>query len=351
MLYNETSTIMKLKLWINIVTFVAIGIVVIFARHDIALAFQKLQHLNLLVLVLMIPAQFFAFYAVGRVYYHFFKATGTPLPMKTLVPAAVELNFVNHIFPSGGISGFSYLTVRLKHDNISTAKATLAQLVRFTLAFVTFILLLLVALVLLATEDKVNRFIMLIAAALTFTILFGTLTVTYVISKESRIREFTQGLSRALNRVIHLVRRHHPETINLKRTEKTFTELHEDYVTLRGEFRKMWLVVVWALLANIAEIALIYVAFVAHGAWINPGALIIAYAIATTAGLIAILPGGLGVYEPLMATVLLSAGVPADLALSATLVSRVVTLVLALGSGYVLYQRTLRRYGDVSPRS
>jgi uncharacterized protein (TIRG00374 family) len=342
---------MKIKLWINVLTFVAIIVVVIFARHDILLAFQKMTELNLWVLALMVPAQFFAFYCVGRVYYHFFKATGTPLSLKTLVPAAVELNFVNHIFPSGGISGFSYLTMRLKRDNISTAKATLAQLVRFTMAFVTFIGLLLLALMMLAAEDRVNRFIMLLAAALTFTILFGTLIVTYVIGRGDRIREFTQALSRALNRVIHIVRPHHPETINLKRTEKMFNELHEDYVLLRRDFRKMGLVVLWALLANVAEIALIYIAFVAHGSWINPGALIIAYAIATTAGLIAILPGGLGVYEPLMATVLLSAGVPADLALSATLVSRVVTLVLALGSGYVLYQRTLRQHGAITPQS
>lgn len=342
---------MKLKLWINILTFVAIGVVLIFARHDILLALQKLQSLNLWILSLMIPAQFLAFYCVGRVYYHFFKATDSPLPMKTLVPAAIELNFVNHVFPSGGISGFSYLTFRLKRDGVSTAKSTLAQLVRFSLAFITFIGLLLLALVLLAMEDRVNRFIMLIAAALTFTILFGTLIVAYVVGKEERIREFTQGLSRVLNRVIHIVRPHHPETINLKRTEGVFTELHQDYNLLRRDFRKMWPVVGWALLANLAEIGVIYIAFVAHDAWVNPGALIIAYAIATTAGLIAILPGGLGVYEPLMAGVLLSAGVPGSIALSATLVSRVVVLVLALGSGYILYHRVVKRYGAASTQS
>lgn len=342
---------MKIKLWINILTFVAIAVVLIFARHDIALAFEKMQQLNLWVLALMIPAQFVAFYCVGRVYFHFFKATDSPLPMKTLVPAAVELNFVNHVFPSGGISGFSYLTLRLKHEGVSTAKSTLAQLVRFTLAFITFIGLLLLALVLLAMEDHVNRFIMLVAAALTFTILFSTLTLTFVIGKRERIREFTQVMSRALNKVIHLVRPRHPETINLKRTEKVFNELHDDYLMLRRDFGKMWPVVGWALLANLAEIGVIYIAFVAHGEWINPGALIIAYAIATTAGLIAILPGGLGVYEPLMAGVLLSAGVPGSVALSATLVSRVVTLVLALGSGYFLYHRTLKRYGDTSLKS
>ncbi len=336
---------MRLKLWINIITFAAIVLVVIFARHDIVQAFQKMQQLNLWVLALMIPGQFFAFYAVAKVYDSFFKATGSPLPLKTLLPAVVELNFVNHIFPSAGVSGFSYLTMRLRRDDVSTAKAALAQLTRFILAFVTFIGLLLVALVLLALQDQVNRFVILLSAALTFTILFGTLAVAYIIGSEYRIRDFTQGLTRLLNRLIHLFRRSHPETINLGRVERTFTELHRDYQLLRQDFGKMKPAVWWALVANVAEVAVIYVAFVAHGEWINPGALIIAYAVATIAGLVAILPGGLGVYEPLMAAVLVSSGVPSGIALSATLVSRVVALVLALGTGYILYQRAVRRYG------
>lgn len=337
---------MKIKLWINIATFAAIILVIIFARHDIALAIAKMETLNLWVLALMVPAQAFAFFAVAKVYDHFFRATGSPLPMKTLMPAAIELNFVNHIFPSGGVSGFSYLTLRLRHDDISTAKSTLAQLVRFILAFVTFIGLLLVALLLLAIENRANRFIILVASALTFTILFATVSVVYIVGSEYRIRDFTRGLGRFLNRAIHIVRRGHPETINLKNVERTFSELHHDYMLIRGDLGKMKGAVLWALIANIAEIGLIYIAFVAHGAWINPGALIIAYAFATVAGLLAILPGGVGVYEPLMATTLLSAGVSGSLALSATLVSRVVVLALALGSGYILYQRTLRRYGD-----
>jgi uncharacterized membrane protein YbhN (UPF0104 family) len=57
------------------------------------------------------------------------------------------------------------------------------------------------------------------------------------------------------------------------------------------------------------------------------------------------LPGGIGVYEPLMVGVLLSAGVPSGVAVSATLVSRVISLLLALSSGYFLYHRALRHYG------
>src|SRR6266496_2626578 len=71
-LYNKCK--MKFKLWLNIATFIAIALVVVFARHDIVLALQKLQQLNIWILLLMVPAQFFAFYAVAKVYYHFFKA-------------------------------------------------------------------------------------------------------------------------------------------------------------------------------------------------------------------------------------------------------------------------------------
>ncbi len=341
---------MKVKVWLNIATFVAVGLIIYFGRHDIQAAFEKMLSLNVWVLVLLIPVQLFAFFAVARVYYHFFKATGKPVRMRTLLPAIIELNFVNHIFPSGGVSGFSYLPFRLKWDGVSTAKSTLAQLTRFVLTFVTYIGLLIVALFLLALEDHAGRLIIFIATALTFTILFLTVAVAYVIGSESRIQNFTKDLAAILNRIIHIFRSSHPETIRLAKVERTFHELHQDYMRLKGDFGKMRQVVLWALIMNIAEVALVYIVFVAHGAWVNPGAVIIAYAVAAIAGLLAILPGGVGVYEPLMAAILLSAGVPYDVALSSTLVFRVATLILALGPGYIFYHLTLKRYGRNNPQ-
>lgn len=341
---------MKLKLWLNIATFIAVGLVVFFGWHDIAAAFQKMLTLNAWVLALMIPAQLFAFLAVAKIYYHFFKATGMNVSLKVLIPAVIELNFVNHVFPSGGVSGFSYLPFRLKHEGISTAKATLAQLGRFVLTFVTFIVLLILALFMLALEDHASRVIIVIATALTVTIVFTTGIVGYVIGSEARIKGFTKGLAATLNRLIHIFRKSHPETIHLDRVERTFHELHLDYMLVKKDFGKMRQAIWWAFVLNVAEVSLIYIVFIAHGEWVNPGGVIIAYAVATIAGMLAILPGGLGVYEPLMAAVLLSAGVPNDIALSATLVSRVVTLVLALGPGYVLYHLTLRRHGKNNPQ-
>lgn len=78
---------------------------------------------------------------------------------------------------------------------------------------------------------------------------------------------------------------------------------------------------------------------------INPGALIIAYAVANFAGLIAVLPGGVGVYEGLMTATLASAGVNKGLALSATVVFRILTMALFLPIGYFYYQKTLKQIG------
>src|SRR5882724_7379672 len=145
---------MKLKLWLNVITFGALGLIILFAWGDIARAFEKMLTLNIWVLLLIIPAQFFAYFSLAKVFFYFFKATGVRLSMKQLFAPMLELNFVNHIFPSGGASGFSYLTLRLKPYDVSTAKSTLAQIARFASTFLAFVLMLFIALFLLAAQGN-----------------------------------------------------------------------------------------------------------------------------------------------------------------------------------------------------
>ena len=44
--------------------------------------------------------------------------------------------------------------------------------------------------------------------------------------------------------------------------------------------------------------SLLYLVFVAFGFWVNPGAVILAYAVANFMGLVSILPGGLVFMKP-----------------------------------------------------
>jgi hypothetical protein len=192
----------------------------------------------------------------------------------------------------------------------------------------------------------VNPLVVLAVSSIAFTILFSTGILMFVISQKSRIDNFTSRMAMWINKLIHVFRRKHPETISLRGVRKMFLELHADYVQVRGNLKDMLPVLRWAVITNLAEMSLLYIAFLAHGVWVNPGAVLIALVVANLVGLIAILPGGVGLYEPLMTAVLISGGIPAALALSATLVYRVISLLVSLITGYFLYHRALNRYGS-----
>lgn len=331
------------KFWINVATIAALLILVIVSRTAIVDAFKKLGQLNAAALLLMLPLQALNYYSVARLYKDYFEAQGEKLKLSTMYSVALELNFVNHVFPSGGVSGFSYLSLRLKQEGISTAKSTLAQILRFALTFVSFLALLFLGMLILALRRHTSPLTILISSSIAFLTLFGVVVGGYIISDRKRIQAFTGWLPKALNKVIGLVRRHRRETINISKVEKTMEDLHQDYVLLSRDWKALKKPFIWALLVNVTDIFTIYAVYMAFGSLINPGALIIAYAVANFAGLVAVLPGGVGIYEGLMTATLTSAGVDKALALSATVVYRVLNMTYALPVGYYLYQKALKR--------
>ncbi len=333
------------KFWLNILTIGALLVLVIITRHQIVEAFKKLGDLNASALLLMIPLQALSYYGVARLYKDYFRNQGEEISLKTMYSIALELNFVNHVFPSGGVSGFSYLSLRLKQQGISTAKSTLAQILRFGLTFISFIGLLFLGMLFLALQRHTSPLTILVASSITFMTFFGVIIAVYIISDLKRINGFVSFLPKAVNRVVGVFRQHNKGIINIEKIEHTMTDLHNDYVLLAKDWKQLKMPLIWSLVINVAEVLTIYTVYMAFGSLINPGALILAYAVANFAGLIAVLPGGVGVYEGLMTATLASAGVDKALALSATVVYRVLSMVVFLPIGYVLYQRVIKRVG------
>lgn len=341
---------LDVKFWINIVTLVALVVLVVISWEQIVGAFRELRSLNISILVFLIPLQGLSYFAVARLYKDFFDAQGDHVPLRTMYKVALELNFVNHVFPSGGVSGFSYLSVRMKQLGVSVAKSTLAQILRFALTFLSFIVILLFGMVMLAFGANTSPLIILICSTIIFATIAGAAIGVYIITSPSRIKSFVSWLPKFLNYVGRYFKRG-KNLINMRRVEHTLEELHEDYKVLSKDMRLIKWLFVWSLVINIAELLTIYSVYVALGSFINPGALIIAYAVANFAGLIAVLPGGIGVYEGLMTATLTSAGVNRGLALSATVIYRVLTMVFFLPIGYFYYHKAIQGVSDLKQTS
>ncbi len=329
------------KMAINIVTLLALVGLTYALRGKLAETIANFHKANPYVLVLVLLLQALNYFSQGKLYQSVFRALGDRFRTRSMVRLATELNFINTVFPSGGVSGFSYITLRMRNERVSGAKATLVQMIKFIMIFVAFQILLFVGLVALAIGGKANDFILLIAGVLATLVLVGTLLMVFIIGSKARINGFFTALTRFINGLIHLVRRNNPETINIERAKRVVTELHEDYMLLRRNLPALRWPLLYALLANVAEVATIYIVYVAFGEWVNIGAVILAYAVANFAGLVSILPGGIGIYEALMTGVLAAGGVPASLSLPVTVMYRVLNMSIQLPVGYFFYHRTL----------
>ncbi|MDQ5971890.1 MAG: Flippase-like protein [Patescibacteria group bacterium] len=337
------------KLILNLVTVGALLALCYVLRDQILETIQNATRVNAYALLLIIPIELWNYDAYARMYRYLFGILGTKVRYREMYKVALELNLVNNVFPSGGVSGFSYFGVRMKQLEVSTGKATLVQTMKFILLFTSFEVLIIVGLIMLAIGGQANNFVLLIGGSIATFLFVGTLGAAFIIGSERRINSFFTYITRVVNRVIHVVRPKHPETINIARVQATFKDLHENYIIIRSDYKQLLGPALCALLANTTEIAAIYVVYIAFGQWVNPGAVILAYAVANFAGMISVLPGGVGIYEALMTGTLAAAGVPASVSIPVTVMYRVINITLQLIPGYYFYHKALRHEGPPKP--
>lgn len=330
------------KLLVNLITLLALGILIYAIRDDLVQTFKNLWQVNAWALLLMIPAQYLNYDAQARLYRGIFKTEGSDIRYWDLMRATLELNFVNHVFPSGGVTGITYFSLRLKSYGVSVAKATAAHMLKLVMIFLSFELMIVLAVTSLAVRGHMNNLILFIAASLVTSLVILTFGMGFIIGSKARIAGFFSYISRALNRLIHVFRPNHPETINVSRVRVLFEDMHGYYVQFSRNWRQLRAPLFWAFMANFWEVMTIFVVYIAFGHIVNIGAIILAYAVANSAGFVSILPGGIGIYEGLMTLVLTATGVPSKISLPVTVMYRVVNTIIQVPAGYVAYQRHIR---------
>ena len=332
----------KWRLALTLITFIALGILIYGVRKDIGGVIENLGKVNTFALLLIIPIELLNYDAYSRMYVSLFKILDKRISYRDMFKLNLELNFVNHILPSGGISGISYFTVRMRAYGVSGPKATLSQLMKLLLLYISFQPLLIIGIFLLALRGHTNNLIMVLASSIVTLLVVGTFGFIYMIESRQRINAFLTAVTRALNKFLSLFRRK-SETISIAGAQDAFNELHDNYKLLKENWRELKLPFLYMMIANATEIAAVYVVYIAFGRLVNVGAVILAYAVANFAGLISVLPAGIGIYEALMTAVLVATGIPAGLSIPVTVMYRVINMAIQLIPGYYLYQKALRQ--------
>lgn len=339
---------MSFRSWSTIVTLILLGVVVYFGWPEIEHAFRLFGQVNLWILLLLMPVQFFCYYAVGEVIFSYLKSKGDIKHMSRLLTTrfALELNFVNHIIPSGGVAGFSYFGWLLSKYGVGVGRSAMAQLVRYVLMFLAFTSILIIAIIILIIEHKINSAILIISGILTVATIGIALLSVYVIKNKHRLVKFSIGLTKTINIILRVVTFGKKlDVVKQAKITNFFEDLHKDYVEIRQDKKLLLRPFIWSIVANLGDMALLSIAFMALGVWVSPAILFVAYGTAAISGFFSVTPGGVGAYEAIMVAFLASAGIPAGLAIAGTLVLRVSVLLGTIIFGYIFYQLTIFKYG------
>lgn len=336
------------RIWVSIITVFLLGLIIYLAWGEIVHAWVLLTQINIWILALLIPVQIMAYFAAGEMMFSYLRAKHAMKKITLYEQArmALEMNFVNHVLPSGGVSGISYMNWRLKPYDISAGRATAAQFVRYAAQFAAYIVLLLLAVIWITLDGNMNRWVILLSIFIVLMMTLGTVLIGALVSSKSRSEWFAEWLVRALRRVVRAVTFGRIKlSLAAGPIASFFIELHDEYETLRRDQRLLLKPFLWGLLFNLLDVALFTITFWALGTPVSPAPILIAYGLASIAAIIAVTPGGAGVYEAIMVSFLATAGIGAGVAIAGTLVTRVIVLIGTIGLGYAFYQHAILRHG------
>lgn len=342
------------RTWLSLLTIVLIGLLLYIARGEIYDAWMLLSQVNLWILSLIIPIALLNYYASGEMFMSYLRQKGRLENVSAFdqMRLALEFNFVSHVLPSGGASGVSYMTWRLVKLGISPAKATMAQVVRFATGLAAFFILLVVAVLLITIDGEINRWIILISSGLVTLMFAGTALLIFVVSSKTRLMRTARAVTRFINRwTRRLTRGKKRVLVREDSVESVMSEISEDYHDLKREKKLLKRPFWWGIIFTISDVAMFFVAFWSLGALVNPAPILIAFGLATVAGLVVVTPGGSGAYEALMVSFLAVAGLTGSLALAGILLARIIILLLILVLGYASYQHALVIYGKPSRKA
>ena len=337
-----------LRVWISLITVVLIVVIIIISRRELQRAWELLQTVDWRILLLIIPVTLISYLTQGEMTFSYLRQKGVlkGVSLLTQMRMSLELNFVNHVLPSGGVSGFSYLNWRLNNLGVSGARATMSQLVRYLAGFAGLVTLLIVAVFLVTIDGTVNRWIILMSSALVSVLIFATVFSIYLLGNKARLHRVGDGVARFVNRVVRTATFGRVlMAIKPAAVTKFLDEIQDDFVELMKDKRILIQPYLWGVLFTAVEIAVFWIVFWALGSVVNPAPILIGYGLASLAGFAIVTPGGAGAYETVMVFVLAIAGLAQSEAIAGVVLTRIIILFVTVIVGWFFYQQVVMKYG------
>ncbi len=332
---------------LTVLTLILLLVVIYQNWNDIIEAVNHLGETNILILMLLIPEQLFMYYCCGQIFFSYMAAKKDAKPVSpwTLMRVSLELNFVNHAVPAGGLGGLGYITWRLKPFGATAGQSSFMYALRYAITVCanqiqTIIAIL--ALLIFSSIPESGFWIVLLTALISVGVIAAIAFIVIIASGKNRIKWFAKHITKIANSVVKTVTfGKRPEILQRVTVDKYLYDIHDDLMQARKNKKILTRPIGWGILYSFLEIATYWIVAASLGHPEILPQIMIGEAIGSVMG--AIVPYGL--YELGMAGVMVTLGVPISLATTVVLMTRVIVLASTVVSGYGFYQHSISRIG------
>lgn len=332
---------------LTVLTFVLLVYVIYTNFSDIKEAVSHIGETNILVLLLLIPEQLFMYFCCGQMFFSYMRAKQGAKKVSpwTLMRVSLELNFVNHAVPAGGLGGLGYITWRLKPFGATAGQSSFMYVLRYVITicanqFQT--ILAIIALLIFGNIPAAGAWVIGFTALLSVGIIAVIAIAIAIASSKKRIDWFAKTATNFTNWIVEKVTFGRKKAV-LKRevVDKYLGDAHGDLMTARRHKKMLIRPILWGIVYSFLEIATYWIVAASLGHPEILPQIMIGEAIGSVMG--AIVPYGL--YELGMVGIMASLGVDAGLSALVVLMTRVIVLASTIISGYGFYQHSISKIG------
>jgi uncharacterized protein (TIRG00374 family) len=242
--------------------------------------------------------------------------------------------FIDVIVPEPGFSGDlskAYMLAKTYGEDPGRIVASVVS--QKIIGIVITVVSLFLGLVLLASHYTLSSLVLVFIAVVMFLSIFVLVLVSYISARPEATRRMLNWLIRAID----FVRRGRWDSIDFRhRAEETLHEFHEGFRTLSSNPRALVRPIALSFISWGFDISVIFLTFVSLGYHLPVDQVLIVYAL--TGSLQAVGISFVGITEIIMSSSYTLLGIPAAFSLSATLLTRVITLWFKLVVSYFAFQ-------------
>lgn len=314
---------------------------------DIMEAIGHLSETNILILLLLIPEQLFMYYCCGQMFFSYMaaKKDAKKISAWTLMQVSLELNFVNHAVPAGGLGGLGYITWRLKPFGATPGQSSFMYVLRYVITICANQLQTIVAIIamlIIGGLPAAGMWVIWLTALISVGIIAGIAFLIVIASGKKRIEWAADKGTKFINLIVRKVSFGHiPELLKRTTVDKYLNDIHDDLMTARQNKKILVRPILWGIVYSFLEIATYWIVAASMGHPEILPQIMVGEAIGSVMG--AVVPYGL--YELGMAGIMATLGVPISLATTVVLMTRVIVLASTIISGYGFYQHSISKIG------